>query len=158
MKLTSTDADQQRVAQRDQVGRPLGRLDAGDPGHGQHVALGDRAPGDQRRGLGLHEHLAAGDGPPVGRLLGGDVDHAGTAQRVEVGELEGRHGVQVYGLTGPVAGVERPFCPAHRLRAGCATDPGRASKEVSSGTIRYRETTGCTGGRSVLFLEQPRRR
>ena len=32
-------ADEQRVAQRQQVRRLLGGLDAGDPGDGEHVAL-----------------------------------------------------------------------------------------------------------------------
>ena len=49
-------------------------------------------PGDERRRLGLHVHLAPGDGTPVGRLLGRDVDHPGPAERVEVGEAAVRHG------------------------------------------------------------------
>ena len=50
---------------------------------------------DLRRGVGLHVHPAPGDGPAVGGVLGGDVDHAGTAQRVEGRELRGRHGREV---------------------------------------------------------------
>ena len=88
-------ADEQRVAQRQQVRGLLRGLDAGHPGDREHVALGDGAGGDLRRGVGLHVHAAAGDGPTVGGVLGGDVDHAGTAERVEMGELRGRHRTEV---------------------------------------------------------------
>jgi hypothetical protein len=86
-------AHEQRVAQRDQVGGALGGLDAGHPGHVEHVALAHRAPGHQGGGLGLHVHPTPGHGPAVRRVLGGDVDHAGPAQRVEVGEAL-RHGAK----------------------------------------------------------------
>ena len=66
----------------------------GHPGHGQHVALGDGVAGHHGRGLGLHHHLAPGQGPPVGGLLGGDVDHAGPAQGVEMGQATVAHGGQ----------------------------------------------------------------
>ena len=44
--------DRQRVAQRDQVGGALGPHDAGHPGHGQGVALGQAGRGEQLKGLG----------------------------------------------------------------------------------------------------------
>ena len=79
------------MAQREQVRRLLGGLDAGDPGDGEHVALADRAGGDLRGRLGLHDHPAAGDGAAVRRLLGRDVHHPGPPERVEVRELGGGH-------------------------------------------------------------------
>ena len=41
---------------------------------------------------GFMKHPAPGDGPAVRGLLGRDVDHAGPAQRVEVGEADVGHG------------------------------------------------------------------
>ena len=83
-------ADQEGVAQRQQARGLLGRLDPCDPGHREHVALGDRARGDLGRRLRSMVDPTPGDGPAVRRLLGGDVDHPGTPERVEVREL-GRH-------------------------------------------------------------------
>ena len=45
----------------------------------------------QLRRVVLHEDLAPGDGPPVGGVLGRDVDHARTPERVEMGELRCSH-------------------------------------------------------------------
>ena len=42
--------------------------------------------GDARRGLGRHPHDGAGARPARGLVLGADVDHAGVARGVEVGE------------------------------------------------------------------------
>ena len=80
------------MAERDQVRGALGRLDPGDPGRPEHVALGHGVAGHLGRRLRQHEHLAPGDGPPMGGLLGGDVDHAGSTQRVEVRQTTIGHG------------------------------------------------------------------
>ena len=106
-------------------GGALGGLDAGHPGHGEHIALGDRAPGDERRGLGLHVHPGPGDGPAVARLLGRDVDHAGPAQRIEVGEAAVGHG-RSYAAR-PVAGAGRRSAAdlAHRAAGPDERGPGR---------------------------------
>ena len=80
-------SDEHGMAQRDRVGGSLGGLDGGDPGDREHVALVHLAVGDRRCRLRLHRHLAAGDGPPMGRLLGSDVDHPRPAERIEMGEV-----------------------------------------------------------------------
>ena len=79
--------DEQRMAERDRVGGALGGLDGGDPGDREHVALVHLAVGDRRCRLRLHRHLAARHGPPMGRFLGSDVDHARPAERIEMGEV-----------------------------------------------------------------------
>ena len=76
----------------EQVGRLLRRLDAGDPRHCEHVALADGSRRDLRGGVGLHVHPTSGHGAPVRGVLGGDVDHAGASERVEMREFRGRHG------------------------------------------------------------------
>ena len=77
------------MAQRDHVGRALRRLDAGHPSHGEHIALRHLAVGDEDGRVGMHEDLAAGDGPTVCRVLRRDVDHSCPAERIEVRELAG---------------------------------------------------------------------
>ena len=59
---------------------------AGDASRAEHIALGHGIARHLARGLRLHEHLAAGDGPAVRRIFGRDVDHAGPAQRIDVGQ------------------------------------------------------------------------
>ena len=83
--------------------------------------LRDRPGGDLRRGVGLHVHPAAGDGPAVGGVLGRDVDHAGAAERVEMRELRGRHG----GKSTLPAG--RDLLPTSR-RSGSSTGSGGRSR------------------------------
>jgi hypothetical protein len=72
----------------------LRSLDAGDPGHGEHVTLRDRARRDRGSGLRLHVDATPGDGPAVARFLGRDVDHASPAEGIEMRELR-RHGGEV---------------------------------------------------------------
>ncbi len=84
-------AHEQRVAERDHVGGPLGCLDARHPGYGQHVTLVHLTIGDRRGRLGLHEHLAAGHGSPMRRLFRRDIDHPGAAEWIEVGERQVTH-------------------------------------------------------------------
>src|ERR687897_402118 len=84
-------ADQQRVAQGDQIGRALGRLDARHTRDGEHVAFGDRTACHEGRGLRAHLHAPAHDGASVGRILRRDVDHASPAEWIEVREPAVRH-------------------------------------------------------------------
>ena len=79
------------MTERDEVRRLLGGLDAGYPRHLEHVALGDLGARDLVHRLRLHEDLAPGERPPVGGLLGRDVDHTGTPQGVEMGQTAIRH-------------------------------------------------------------------
>lgn len=60
--------------------------------HRQHVALRHLTPGDQRGRLGGHQHPPTGGGPAGGDLLLGDVNHAGSPQRVEMGQRLFDHG------------------------------------------------------------------
>ena len=50
------ERERQRVAERDQLRGALGRLDAGDPGGADHVALGRVAGGHRGGGGGRHAH------------------------------------------------------------------------------------------------------
>ena len=72
-------------------------------------------------GLGLHVDPAAGDGPPVARLLGGDVDHPGPSERVEVGELGRGHVPQCMGR-GPARPGRGPIGPPAARRVASAAD------------------------------------
>jgi hypothetical protein len=74
------------VAQRDQVGRALGRHDARDAGDAERVTLGHTVPAEQPDHLGGHEHPAGSHGDPVGDLLGGHVDHPRGPGVVDVGQ------------------------------------------------------------------------
>ena len=111
-KLTSTAPTSTRVAQRDQVRRPLGGLDPGHPGHRQHVALVDGAAGHERGGLGAHVDPPPCDGPAMRGLLGCDVDHASTAEWVEMGQAPIGHGREC-----------RPSLPRRRTGAGSGRGP-----------------------------------
>src|SRR3954453_12677503 len=90
------------MAQRDEVGRPLGRLDPRHPSDRQHVALAHRVGRHLGRGLRLHVHPAASHSSPVGGFLGRDVDHPRTPEGIEMRETPVGHGEQSTseGLTG----------------------------------------------------------
>ncbi len=77
-------ADGQRMAQRDQLVRPLGGHDAGDAGDRQDIALLGLALLDQRERLGGHGDEALGAGGALRRGLVRDVDHARLALVVEM--------------------------------------------------------------------------
>ena len=55
-RLDADERQRERVTQRDQLGGALGRLDARDPRHPEHVALGRVAGEDRVRGLGRDPH------------------------------------------------------------------------------------------------------
>ena len=57
------------------------------PRRAQHVALQGIARDDQVERLLAHEHAAFRDGYAFGQGLGGDVDHAGLAALVDMGEF-----------------------------------------------------------------------
>ena len=99
------EPDQHGMAHGDQLGRPLGRLDTGDPGRRQHVALGDGVIGHLGGRLGQHRNPASGQGPAMCWFPRGDVDHAGSAQRVEIGQHAVGHEEAVYDLAGRLPDV-----------------------------------------------------
>src|SRR4051812_24989598 len=127
VRLDADEGHRQRVAERDQLARALGRLDAGEPGCAEHVALRRVARRDDGRRLGGHPHDRLRDGAPVGHLLARDVDHAGTAGVVEVGEAGGAARV----LGSPVTGV----------RADSALAPGVVQVETDSCAEAMRSRT-----------------
>ena len=77
----------QRMAQRDQVRRALGRLDRGDPRDPEHVALFRVARAHHRQRGRAHLDAAAGARDTFGYILVGDVDHVRLPVRVEVGKM-----------------------------------------------------------------------
>src|SRR5579863_9929444 len=87
------------VAHWNQVGGALGSLDAGESRDFERVALGILGQcGDY--GCGKFDKGGCGGGAPGG-LLGADVDHAGLAGWVEVGEGGGGAGGGGWGGGGP---------------------------------------------------------
>ncbi len=76
----------QRVAQRYQLARPLGRHDARDARRGQHIALRHATVTDRvERGID-HPDRAFRHGHPVRFRLAADIDHPGVIVAVEMGE------------------------------------------------------------------------
>ena len=72
------DADvgqRDRMAERDELGGPLGAHDPGELGDCEHVALRRVAVDDEREGLLVHDDERLGDGAAGRRRLVADVDH-----------------------------------------------------------------------------------
>ncbi len=74
------------MAQRNQVRSLLRRLDAGDPRHGEHIALGVTALHDHLQGLRAHAHPRFGHRLALGQGFIGDIDHVGVAVGIKMGE------------------------------------------------------------------------
>jgi hypothetical protein len=74
----------QRMAQGDQLGGPLGSHDPGNPGHGQHIALGHGLFGDAINNLLGGPHPRGGHGHPGGLGFRANVHHAGPPLFIEV--------------------------------------------------------------------------
>jgi hypothetical protein len=81
------ERERQRVAERNQLGRPLGGLDPGDARGRNHVTLRRVAARHRGGGLPRHAHHGARHGTAVGHLLVTHVDHPGAPGIVEVCEL-----------------------------------------------------------------------
>src|SRR5436190_12466853 len=116
--LDADEGHRQRVAERDQLAGALGRLDAGEARGAEDVALRRVAGGHGGGGLRRHPDDRLRDGAPVGDLLARDVDHAGTAGVVEVGEAGA--GGRVLGS--PVRGVRAAAALASGVGQGVATE------------------------------------
>jgi hypothetical protein len=78
--------DRQRMAERDERMRALGRHDAGEPRGAEHVAFKRVAGDDPVERLLAHDDVAFGDGGALGLRLAGHVDHAGFAALIDVTE------------------------------------------------------------------------
>ena len=113
------DAGQrQLVAQRDQVAGALGGQDAGHPGGGQRVALGQSAGCDQLDDFGRGVQRARGDGGAFGGVLVGDVDHVRRAAT--------RRGARAAGEPGPLG---------HRYLLTTVTGCMYGSSSAGSGNV-----------------------
>src|SRR5690606_26094163 len=77
----------ERVTVWDEFGGALGGHDSGDAGHGEHVALFDRALADQRECLWLHADMPAHHGDALGLSLAPNVDHCGAPGLIQVREF-----------------------------------------------------------------------
>ena len=89
-----------RVAQRHQVGGALRTGQPGDPGHRERVALRQPVAAQQRDHLGRGDEPALRVGGAHGDVLRRDVDHAGRAALVQVGQFHDTEGSQ-RGAAGP---------------------------------------------------------
>ena len=74
------------MAERNEAVRALGGHDAGKPRGAQDVALHRIAFEHQIERLLAHDHAAFRDRYPFGRAFVGDIDHAGFAALVDMGE------------------------------------------------------------------------
>lgn len=82
----------QGMAEGNQLAGFFGGHDAGDSGGVEHLAFGGVACGEDLQSLRLHDDEAFGSGLAQGGLLGGNIDHAGGAGVIDMGEIghEGR--------------------------------------------------------------------
>ena len=78
--------ERQRVAERDEIGGALRRHDTGDARHGEHIALGNGLIADGGKRGSIDGDMPLGHGFAPGCRLGRDIDHAGGALVVEMGE------------------------------------------------------------------------
>src|SRR5476649_2774097 len=140
----------QWMAERDQVGRLLGRHDAGQLGDSQHVAfLG--CPGlDQLDRRGLHGDRGARHRDALGDLLGADIDHVGVAALVEVGEglllhaaflaRISRTATSTSGLRMKLSPIRNADAPTLAMRARSAGEP----RPLSATSTRFLGTLGAS--------------
>ncbi len=74
----------QRMAERDQVGRPLGGADAGQPRHAEGIALRPAGVHQRRQRVRLHPDRGFRHGAACGHGLVAHVDHARLAARTKM--------------------------------------------------------------------------
>ena len=72
------------VAKRDQIGRPLGRHDAGKSGDFEDITLGDSTTEDQLQRFRLHLDKIFGSGQAKRHFLLADIDHPGMPLFIEM--------------------------------------------------------------------------
>ena len=108
VKIHSQLAQRQRMAQGDQLAGALGRHDACNAGHAQHVALLGGAVPNSGKGCRIHSDDAAGHSLPCSDGLFAHIHHHGAAGRIKM----------------------RKFCFAHNFYLDKALPFGRAGKAV----------------------------
>jgi len=72
------------MGERDELGGLFRPEDAGDPGDGERVPLGETARGERFERLPSEAHTPSRHRPAAGRGFLSDVDHAGATARVEM--------------------------------------------------------------------------
>ena len=86
-ELDGDARERQRMAERDQLGGALGRLDRRDARDAEHVAFLRAAAANERQRRGLHRDPAAGARDAPRHALSRDVDHVRLTRRVEMGKM-----------------------------------------------------------------------
>jgi hypothetical protein len=76
------------VAQRYQIRRPLGPRGPGQFRSGENITLGVDVPGYRLERLGGHPNPAFGDSAPGGLGLGPHIDHLWAPRGINVGEFQ----------------------------------------------------------------------
>ncbi len=79
--------EHQRMAQGDQVSRPLGSHDPRNAGHTQYVAFLVFAVQDEIERIGLHRNIPFRDGDAPGRRLIAHVNHVGFTFGIEMSQF-----------------------------------------------------------------------
>src|SRR5258708_18530772 len=86
-QLDADRAEREGMAERNEIGRALRSHDAGEPRHGEHVALLDAARHDALERRLRHQHAARGGGDTLALGLARDVDHPRPALLVAIREV-----------------------------------------------------------------------
>src|SRR5436190_9842117 len=133
------------MAERNQVGRLLRRHDAGELRHREHVAFGCLLVADQLQGRRLHDDAGPGRRHALGGVLGADIDHAGVAALVEMGEVAhaacftsiSRTAASTSGLRMKLSPIRNALAPTRAMRARSAGEPRplSATNTRSLGTL-----------------------
>src|SRR5262245_1775372 len=108
------------MAERYQLGRALGRHDAGELGHRQHIALCGLLGGDELEGRGLHGDTGPRHGDALGNILGADIDHASVAAFVEMGERLLAHAAsrtRIWRTAASTSGLRMKLSPIRKAEA-----------------------------------------
>src|SRR5204862_7469478 len=132
----------------DQVGRLLRGHDAGELRHGEHVAFGCLLVADQLQGRGLHDNAGLGRRHALGDVLGADIDHAGVAALIEMGEVAhaacftriSRTAASTSGLRMKLSPIRKALAPTRAMRARSAGEPS----PLSATTTRSFGTRGAS--------------
>ena len=117
------------MAQGDQLVGSLGGHDPGDTGARRDVAFLDLALGDELQGLGLERDKAARDSHTLGFVFLRNIDHAGLALGVEMGEAL-VHGHQETRSRAPAGAISaRTACSTSLSRIKLSPTRNAATRE-----------------------------